>query len=312
MASVDYLNKLKELQKPTYTSQYGGVISDLMGQIVNRKPFSYDFNADPMYQQYKDYYTKMGKEASMNAVANASALTGGYGNSYAVTAGAQANQQALSGLNNIIPQLYNAAQKKYETDLNALYADYDMYKGAEDDAYGKYRDQLSDYNNERSYLTNMYNTELAQENYLAELAEEQRQFDAQQALALAKLNAKGSGSGGKKTNSTVQTPVADAIASAAKVVAGVGKTPYKDTNWDNDKVMANEVAYAKEAARNKSATPTSSQGYTDYALTQKAIQVLNGTRDINQVDTMLEEQIKKGVITENEALQILDKVVKSR
>ena len=94
MASVDYLNKLKELQKPTYTSQYGGVISGLMDKIVNRQPFTYDFNADPIYHQFKDQFVKGGKEAAMNAVANASALTGGYGNSYAVTAGAQANQQA--------------------------------------------------------------------------------------------------------------------------------------------------------------------------------------------------------------------------
>lgn len=293
MASVDYLNKLKELQKPTYTSQYGGVISDLMGKIVNRQPFSYDFNADPIYNQFKDQFTKLGKEASMNAVANASALTGGYGNSYAVTAGAQANQQALSGLNDIIPQLYNAAQKKYETDLNAMYADYDMYKGAEADAYNKYRDDLSDYNNERNYLTGMYNTELAQEAQAAELAEEQRQFDAQQALALAKLNAKSSGGSGSGRSSKDKedkgTPVANAILGAAQTVAGIGNK-------------------ASQTAQ----TTQKPNGYANYALTQKAIQVLNGTKDINQVDAMLSAQVSKGVISEDEALQILDKVVKSR
>ncbi len=288
MAAIDYLNKLRELKKPEYTSQYGGIISDLMGKIVNRQPFFYDFNADPIFQQYKDYYTKGAKEASMNAVANASALTGGYGNSYAVTAGAQANQQALSGLNNIIPQLYNAAQKKYDSDLNALYADYDLYNNAENEAYGRYRDQLSDYNNERNYLTGMYQSELAQENYLAEQAAAQAAADQQYALQLAKANAKSSSSGSSKKSSKkteVNPAVANAIIGAANVVAGAGNATKKNT---------------------------STAGYRDYALTQNAINVLHGTGDITQVESMLQAQVNKGVLTEDEALKVLDKVIKNK
>lgn len=288
MAAIDYLNKLRELKRPEYTSQYGGIISDLMGKIVNRQPFSYDFNADPIFQQYKDYYTKGAKEASMNAVANASALTGGYGNSYAVTAGAQANQQALSGLNNIIPQLYSAAQKKYDSDLNALYADYDLYNNAENEAYGRYRDQLSDYNNERSYLTGMYQSELAQENYLAEQAATQAAADQQYALQLAKANAKSSSSGSSKKSSkkTETDPaVANAILGAANAMAGAGN-----------------------ATKNN----TSTAGYRDYALTQNAINVLHGTGDITQVESMLQAQVNKGVLTEDEALKVLDKVIKNK
>lgn len=288
MAAIDYLNKLRELKRPEYTSQYGGIISDLMGKIVNRQPFSYDFNADPIFQQYKDYYTKGAKEASMNAVANASALTGGYGNSYAVTAGAQANQQALSGLNNIIPQLYSAAQKKYDSDLNALYADYDLYNNAENEAYGRYRDQLSDYNNERNYLTGMYQSELAQENYLAEQAAAQAAADQQYALQLAKANAKSSSSGSSKKSSKkteVNPAVANAIIGAANAVAGAGN-----------------------ATKNN----TSTAGYRDYALTQNAINVLHGTGDITQVESMLQAQVNKGVLTEDEALKVLDKVIKNK
>ena len=54
MAAIDYLNRIRELKRPEYTSQFGGIISDLMGKIVNRQPFSYDFNADPIFHQYKD------------------------------------------------------------------------------------------------------------------------------------------------------------------------------------------------------------------------------------------------------------------
>jgi phage gpG-like protein len=86
-SSSDWLNRLNSLSKQTYTSKYQDKIDSLMDSISKRKEFSYDFNTDPLYQQYKDQYTKLGKEASMNAAANASSLTGGYGNSYAVTAG---------------------------------------------------------------------------------------------------------------------------------------------------------------------------------------------------------------------------------
>lgn len=157
MGSSDWLNKLNSLgSKPTYTSQYQSTIDDLMGKITNREKFSYDFNADPLYQQYKDNYTKLGNEASMNAVANASAMTGGYGNSYAVTAASQANQQYLQQLNGVIPELYNAAMAKYEMESQDLYNQYGMYTDAEDRNYGRYRDDVSDYYTDRDYYTNGY------------------------------------------------------------------------------------------------------------------------------------------------------------
>ena len=307
MAAIDYLNKLRELKRPEYTSQYGGIISDLMGKIVNRQPFSYDFNADPIFQQYKDYYTKGAKEASMNAVANASALTGGYGNSYAVTAGAQANQQALSGLNNIIPQLYNAAQKKYDSDLNALYADYDLYNNAENEAYGRYRDQLSDYNNERSYLTGMYNTELAQENYLAEQAAAQAAADQQYALQLAKLNAKGSsGSSSKKNDNNKTDPaVANAILGAANVVAGIGNNAAKGTASTPTSTAYQESALTRQALElMKNPTFTATEKAPKSGATVKY-----NVTPIENVTQMLQSQVDKGLISEATALKVLDNLV---
>ena len=47
-----------EANKPgQYHSNWNGTINSLMDKIVNQKDFSYDFNADPLYQQYKDQYT---------------------------------------------------------------------------------------------------------------------------------------------------------------------------------------------------------------------------------------------------------------
>lgn len=145
------LSNLENNQPGEYQSKYQDAISGIMDQISNRKPFSYDFNADPLYQNYKDQYAKMGNEASMNAVANVSALTGGYGNSYAATAASQANQQYLTQLNNVIPELYNAAMSKYQNETEDLYKQFSMYGEQEDRDYSKYRDNVSDYQTNRGY-----------------------------------------------------------------------------------------------------------------------------------------------------------------
>ena len=97
-------------QNFSYANQ--GVIQQLTDQILNRKPFTYDVNADPLYQQYKDSYMHNGRLAMMDTTAQMSGLTGGYGNSYAASAGNQAYQGYLTQLNNVIPELYEAAYNR--------------------------------------------------------------------------------------------------------------------------------------------------------------------------------------------------------
>lgn len=182
MASQDWLNKLNSLgDKPTYESKYQSSIDDLLNKITNRESFSYDFNADPLYQQYKDNYTKLGNEASMNAVANVSNMTGGYGNSYAATAASQANQQYLTQLNNVIPELANAALNKYQMETQNLYNQYSAVGDAEDRLYGQYRDNVSDYYTNRNYYYNGYtndrNYEYQQERDRIADEQWQKQFD---------------------------------------------------------------------------------------------------------------------------------------
>lgn len=159
--SDEWKNLLNGLgSKPTYTSQYQNQIDTLLDKITNREQFSYDFNADPLYQQYKDQYTKLGNEASMNAVANASAMTGGFGSSYATTAAAQANQQYLNQMNDMIPELYNAALSKYKMETEDLLNKYSVTSDAENRNYGQYRDSVADYYTDRDYYTNGYNNAL--------------------------------------------------------------------------------------------------------------------------------------------------------
>lgn len=162
--SADYASAINALKKPTYESKYNNLIDNQLNKILNREDFSYDFNADPLYQNYKDQYTKLGKEASMNAAASASALTGGYGNSYAGTAASQANQQYLTQLNEQIPALMNAAMDRYKMQTEQLYNQFGALQQEEGRQYGMYRDQVSDYYSDWSNLMNGFSTAQAQEN----------------------------------------------------------------------------------------------------------------------------------------------------
>ena len=145
--------------KPTYSSQYADTIKNLADKIANREDFSYDFNTDPLYQNYRDQYQRQAVLGQQGAMANAAALTGGYGSSYASTAGNLAYQENMSQLNNVIPQLYQMAYDKYNTDLSNQRADLSMYQDLENTDYGRYRDSMSDWNTDRGYYTDYYNNE---------------------------------------------------------------------------------------------------------------------------------------------------------
>lgn len=186
--------KLKEVEaaKPgAYESNYGGVITDLLDKIVNQKDFSYDFNADPLYQQYKDTYTQIGKQASMDAAANVSALTGGFGNSYAATAATQANQQYLQQMNNVIPELYQLAMDKYQMDTDRLYSQYSAVGNQEDREYGKYRDTVGDWKDERSYQYGRYMDSVSNDQYVSGYNQSERLAAQAAASEAAKANNNG-------------------------------------------------------------------------------------------------------------------------
>ena len=108
-----------------------------------------DLNGDALYQQYKDRYQNLGRQAMMDTMGNATALTGGYGSSYATTAGNQAYQRYLQQLNDIVPELYQQAYNRYTQEGNDLLNQYNL-------AYGQYRDQVSDWESERSYANSDY------------------------------------------------------------------------------------------------------------------------------------------------------------
>ena len=135
---------------------YGAALSEAMDRILNREDFSYDFNADALYQQYKDQYINQGNLAMQDTIGQASGMTGGYGTSYASTAGNQAYQGYLTQLNNVIPQLYNLAVDKYNMEGQKLYDQYDVVNGAYNTEYGQYRDKVSDWYAEADRLASAY------------------------------------------------------------------------------------------------------------------------------------------------------------
>jgi hypothetical protein len=147
-------------QKPgAYQSQWQTQLNDIMDKIMNREKFSYNFNEDALYQQYNDKFTQQAKMAMGDAIGQASAMTGGYGNSYAQSVGQQMYQKEMQNLNDIIPDLYQMAYDKYNQEGQDLLNQYAMVGDREEQDYGRYRDSVADWLTERDYLTGRYDSE---------------------------------------------------------------------------------------------------------------------------------------------------------
>lgn len=174
----------QEALKPAaYTSQYATNMADALDAIQNRPKFSYDANSDALYQAMKSTAVNEGRRASADVMGQAAALTGGYGNSYAASAAAAAYQNRLAQLANNIPSLAQFAANRYDAETNDLYNRYNIYRQADADDYGRYRDKVSDYQNTMDRLLNRLNSEQnrAESMYQYDTNREwqQQQFDYQ-------------------------------------------------------------------------------------------------------------------------------------
>ena len=219
-----------------FTSRYDGQIQNILNGILNRKDFSYDMNNDQMYQQYRDAYMRQGQQAMRDTMGAASALTGGYGSTYAQTAGSQAYDQYLAALNDKVPELEQNAYNRYLNEGNEMYNRLNALQGLDDTDYSRYRDTVNDYYTNRDYYNNRYNQEygydygryqddLTQDNWETQFRYQQdqdalaqrnwqTQFDyqkeqdaiqnalAQQKLAASLSKSSSGGSGSSKKNSS--------------------------------------------------------------------------------------------------------------
>ena len=274
VTQAEALLKQHIAQKPgEYTSAWQTQLTDTLNKILNREKFSYDLNGDALYQQYKDQYTTQGKLAMMDTMGQAAALTGGYGNSYAQTAGQQAYQGYLQQLNDKVPELYQLALNQYNSEGDALYDQASLMASMEEQDYGRYRDQMSDYYTELDRLTtdSRYQAEqdygkwaddrnfqyqldrdkVTDSQWQAQFDEAKRQFDQQYALS-------------KKSSSTPKKVVDDTGGDGDPVVDPV----LEDT--ENTKAFRASVLTKREFSRRGKAT-VDGKTYSDYNSYIKAV-----------------------------------------
>ena len=140
-----------------FNAPYKSQLNNVVGQI-NGSKFEYDLNKDALYNQYKEQYQAMGNTAMQEAQADATALTGGFANSYAQTAGQRAYNSYVQQLQNIVPQLYSQARQNYDTELSNLYNKANLYSGLNAQSYTEYAAQLDQKNANREYAFNKYST----------------------------------------------------------------------------------------------------------------------------------------------------------
>ena len=148
-------------------------------KIMNRGEFSYDVNKDKLYQQYRDLYAQMGRGAMEDTMGQAAALTGGYGSTYSQNAGQQAYNSYLQKLNEVVPELYNAAYNRYNQEGQNLMNLYTMARSNADSAYE--RDYNQWYNRlqlERSDEDTTYNRQQTEEN--RRLTQEETDYEHKQ------------------------------------------------------------------------------------------------------------------------------------
>ena len=150
----------QQANKPgAYQSQWQGQLDSLSGQIQNRPKFQYDVNADALYQQVAQNYLQQGKTAMMDTMGQAAALTGGYGNSYAQTAGQQQYNQHLLGLAEMVPQFQQMALQQYQMEGDQLMDQYQLMLQQEELAYGRYQDDLNRYYADLDRMQSAYDNE---------------------------------------------------------------------------------------------------------------------------------------------------------
>ena len=141
----DILNQHQANRPGAYTPIWQDEADEWLGKYQNRDPFSYDFNSDALYQQYKDQYIQLGQLASEDVMGQAAAMTGGYGNSYAQSVGQQTYNQYLDKLNEVGLDLYDRAYNLYNQEGQDMLNMYNLYMNREAQERANYQAELSNW-----------------------------------------------------------------------------------------------------------------------------------------------------------------------
>lgn len=209
-----YLNQVQSRRPGEYQSQWDGELTELYNRIANRKPFSYDLGTDPVYQQYREQYQRQGRLAMQDTMGQAAALTGGYGSTYGEQVGQQAYNAYLQNLNDIVPDLYNAAYNRYRDEGTDLYNQYGLLSDRENQAYNRYRDTVNDYYSDLSDARSAYDSAYSRDynqwsdqlSYWSQKAANENSAYLQQLAAQSRASGgSGGGSGGSSKSKETTT-----------------------------------------------------------------------------------------------------------
>lgn len=131
---------------PSFTYDEDGSISAMREQIMSRQPFSYDYQKDPLWSQYKKQYTREADRSAADALGKAAVMTGGMPSTAAIAASQQASDYQMSKMTDKIPELQQLAYSMYMDDVAADYDKLAMLTDAEDRRYNRYvTDRSFDY-----------------------------------------------------------------------------------------------------------------------------------------------------------------------
>ena len=167
-AGLDTAGKVKFLEdnRPmAYASDYTSRIEELVEKALSRENFSYDPATDPMYRQMKDEQTYLGKRAMDDALGAASALSGGYANTFAQTAGEHAYQDYMAQLADGMDDMYNLALSAYDAETRQMESELKALTDAEEKAYKRYLDDVEEYTKTLEYYYNKLLDEQEQANW---------------------------------------------------------------------------------------------------------------------------------------------------
>ena len=139
------LEQLKANKPGEFSSTWTDQLNGKIQEYLNMGDFQYDVNKDALYQQLKEQYQMMGSLAMQDAMGQAAAMTGGYGNSWAQSAGQQAYQGYLQQLTQQVPELYAMARSGYDADRQAIMDQASLMSSMEQQDYQRYQDKLQNY-----------------------------------------------------------------------------------------------------------------------------------------------------------------------
>lgn len=122
-------------------NKYSENIDTLLDSILNPQEFDYNPATDPSYQSYKKQYTREGNRAMKDTMASASAMSGGRLNSWATSAGSQANNYYMEQLADKVPELEDKAYNRNKDAINDQYNQLNALNGLENQEYNRFNDE---------------------------------------------------------------------------------------------------------------------------------------------------------------------------